>query len=362
MIVTFVLAASLLLQFLAAYFALRLIKVTGRSLAWSLIAAAITLMAIRRGISLAEILASGSAARQDLPVELIALAISVLMALGIERIAPIFKGLKATTDQLREREAEVLALNQALEQRVQERTAQLQQAYQELESFSYSVSHDLRAPLRALDGFSQLLSHECDATLGEEARRDLDGIRRNVARMSDMIDDILEFSRMSRREIEAGPVDMEALAREVFEEARSAVPGRAIELRLGALPAVRGDRAMLRQVFANLIGNAVKFTARRAAAVIEIDAETSGEVVTYCVKDNGAGFDMRYADKLFGVFQRLHSASEFEGSGLGLAIARRIVERPGGTMRAEGTPDDGARIWFTLPARETQSTLLGAAA
>ncbi|MDD5248751.1 MAG: ATP-binding protein [Rhodocyclaceae bacterium] len=249
----------------------------------------------------------------------------------------------------RQAEEEVGRLNAGLEQRVRERTAELEAANKELESFSYSVSHDLRAPLRAIDGFALILTEEYDSKLDEDGRHCLDRIRSNAVRMGTLIDDMLDFSRMSRREMAVAPVDMAALAREVFDEVRGAAPQRKIELRLGDLPPARGDRAMLRQVLVNLIANAVKFTAERAEAVIEVTGAAAGKEIVYNVKDNGVGFDMRYVDKLFGVFQRLHSAADFQGTGIGLAIVKRIVERHGGRAWAEGAIGTGAALHFTLP-------------
>ena len=242
-------------------------------------------------------------------------------------------------------------LNQELEQRVAERTAALEQANKELEFFSYSVSHDLRAPLRAIDGFAHILKEEYDGVLDEEGRRYTGLISGNTVRMGQLISDILDFSRMSRREIAMEPVDMTELAREVYEEVRGAAPAkRHIVLHLGDLPAARGDRAMLRQVLVNLVSNAIKYTGPRAEALIEVSGTvTEGENI-YCVKDNGVGFDMQYADKLFGVFQRLHTGEEFEGTGIGLAIVKRIVTRHGGRVWAESQPGIGTALYFALPA------------
>ena len=243
-------------------------------------------------------------------------------------------------------------LNDKLEQRVAERTAGLERANEELEWFAYSVSHDLRAPLRAIDGFSRILLEDNKDTLAPDAQRYLSLVCESAARMGGLIGDILAFSRVLRGGMSMARVNMTALAEEVFAELRAAATGRDIRFVLGELPPARGDAAMIRQVLVNLLGNAVKYTCSQPEAVIEMTGTESGSVNVYCVKDNGAGFDMRYAGKLFGVFQRLHSAQEFEGTGIGLAIVKRIVERHGGEVRAEGKVGEGATFYFTLPRGE----------
>ena len=236
---------------------------------------------------------------------------------------------------------------------LQQRSTALEEANQELESFSYSVSHDLRAPLRAIDGFARILMDECDGQLGEDGRRYTATTSQNAARMGQLISDILDFSRMSRREIAMTPVNVTELAREVYEEVRGAAPAeRNIAFHMGVLPPASGDRATLRQVWVNLLSNAVKYTGRRSEAAIEVGSSAAIGENTYWVKDNGAGFDMRCAGKLFGVFQRLHGVSEFEGTGIGLAIVKRIVTRHGGRVWAESTPGAGATFYFTLPAKK----------
>lgn len=251
-------------------------------------------------------------------------------------------------------EQQVRALNHELENRVRERTAQLENANKELEAFAFSVSHDLRAPLRAIDGFSQILMEDYQAALDPEARRLLGVVRDNTVRMTQLIDDILSFSRMNRRDMETGELDVGALARTVFEELSEAASGRRLRLELGTLPPALADRAMLHQVFVNLISNAIKFTAPREEAVIEIGATTVAGENRYFVRDNGVGFDMQYADKLFGAFQRLHTTAEFEGTGIGLAIVKRIIVRHGGRVWAESTLGTGTTIHFSLPRTDTQ--------
>jgi len=247
-------------------------------------------------------------------------------------------------------EEEVRRHRDQLERLVQERTAELEAAYKELEGFSYSVSHDLRTPLRAIDGFSRVLLEEHREQLDEEGRRLLSVVRESTARMSRLIDEMLAFSRMGRVQMSVADVDMRTLARAVYEELAAAAPARDLRLEVGALPSARGDKVMLRQVLANLLDNAVKFSRSRTPAVIEVGGRTEGGRHLYYVKDNGVGFDMQYAGKLFGVFQRLHAPGEFEGTGIGLALVKRIVVRHGGSVWAEGCPGEGATFHFALPA------------
>ncbi len=241
-------------------------------------------------------------------------------------------------------------LNAELERRVARRTELLTEANRELEAFSYSVSHDLRAPLRAIDGFSRILSEEKGSQLDEEGRRLLGIVSGNARKMGQLIDDLLTFSRSSRAEMRRTRVDMTALARAAFAEARQTVPsGERVELRLSDLPPAQGDPDLLRQVWANLVGNAVKFSALVERPVVEIDGEIEKGRIVYRVRDNGAGFDMVYAHKLFAVFQRLHAPSEFGGTGVGLALVKRILVRHGGDVAAEGAVGRGATFSFWLP-------------
>ncbi|UUZ68911.1 response regulator [Polaromonas sp. P2-4] len=257
--------------------------------------------------------------------------------------------LREALEKIRQAHEEILDLNRDLERQVEQRTAALVAANGELESFSYSVSHDLRAPLRHIDGYIELLVADSASTLSSEGRRHLKVITDASRQMGDLIDDLLEFSRMGRAEMGESSVDLDALAREAISQLEMATEGRNIAWQISPLPQVVGDAAMLRQVLANLLGNALKYTGPREAAQIEIGSagEEDGRVIVF-VRDNGVGFDMQYADKLFGVFQRLHRADEFEGTGIGLASVRRIIERHGGRVWAEGKLGEGATFYFTL--------------
>ena len=229
-----------------------------------------------------------------------------------------------------------------LEQRVKERTA-------ELESFTYSVSHDLRTPLRAIDGFTRMLVEDYAEALDDEGQRLLNVVYDSAQRMGQLIDDLLTLSRLGRREMRHCPIDMEKLAREVLDELHHANPDRAVDITLQPLPPAEGDRAMVRQVFTNLLANALKFTQHERNATIEVGAYEDNGTPVYFVRDNGAGFDMAYADKLFGVFQRLHD-DEFEGTGVGLAVVERVIRRHDGAVWAEGALGEGATFFFTLPS------------
>lgn len=253
--------------------------------------------------------------------------------------------LNRTDIERKRAEEEIKELNEELKRR----TFELESINKELEAFSYSVSHDLRAPLRAIDGFSGIILEDYSDKFDAEGKRLLNVIINNAHKMGQLIDDLLTFSRLGRQDIRSSNIDMSELAKTVFEELKTISSDRTIELNIKTLPPACGDRAMIREVFANLLSNAVKFTRTKAPAVIEVGGTTEDEENIYCVKDNGVGFDMQYKNKLFGVFQRLHSAEEFEGTGVGLALTQQIIHRHGGRVWAEGKLNEGATFYFSLP-------------
>src|SRR2546429_342488 len=238
--------------------------------------------------------------------------------------------------------------NEELQQRVRERTSELEAANKELEAFSYSISHDLRAPLRGISAFSTILLQEHSSQMPAEARRLLDIVTTSARRMEQLIEDLLRFSKLSRQPLSKQPVNIPALVRVTLEELRQQEGDRHIDVKVGEMPNCVGDQSLLKQVFVNLLSNAFKFTRQKEKAIVEIGCQQQEGETVYFVRDNGAGFDARYAEKLFGVFQRLHSAEQFEGTGVGLSIVHRIVQRHGGRIWAEGKVDGGATFYFTL--------------
>ncbi len=266
--------------------------------------------------------------------------------LGSVHIARDITHRKQAEVALQKSEEDLRRLNAELEKRVEE----LQALNKELDSFTFSVSHDLRAPLRAINGFTDMLLEDPGAAIDSEKRRRFEAIRENAVRMGQLIDQLLALSRFGRMAVRPGRICMRDLAAEVADELKASCPERNIRLVIREMPDAEGDRVLIRQVFHNLIANAIKFTRPRKTAVIDIGGRSADGKVTYAIKDNGVGFDMKYYDKLFGVFQRLHSARDFEGTGAGLAIVSRIITRHGGRVWGEGKVNEGAVFYFTLRA------------
>lgn len=266
--------------------------------------------------------------------------------------------LQIEVEQRAQREEDIRRLNREL----QKRAAELEVSNKELESFAYSVSHDLRAPLRHVAAYSELLQKQASSSLDDTSRRYVQTILESAKRMGNLIDDLLAFSRLGRAEAKMRAVDLQQLVKEVIADVSRDTGDRDIAWKIGALPACHGDSSMLKLVVINLVSNAVKFTRMRTRTEIVIGcADKNNDELEVFVRDNGAGFDMQYANKLFGVFQRLHLAEQFEGTGIGLATVQRIIHRHGGQVRAEGAVDQGATFYFSLPkahdlAERTAST------
>jgi light-regulated signal transduction histidine kinase (bacteriophytochrome) len=239
--------------------------------------------------------------------------------------------------------------NMALEEQVREHTIELEVALKDLESFSYSVSHDLRAPLRIAGSYLTMLTEDFSGQLPTEAEKIIGVAKRSIGHMAQLVEDLLRLARLGRQPLSTQRVEMTELVHEVLEELLAATPERMIEIEVGELPACTGDMGLLRQIYFNLLSNSLKFTRDRKKPRVEIGARREESEHIYFVRDNGAGFDMRYSEKLFRAFQRLHKANEYEGTGIGLSIAHKIVERHGGRIWAEGEPDHGASFYFSLP-------------
>ncbi len=275
---------------------------------------------------------------------------------GADEFAELALSINAMTDKLeaeisahKQAEEKIKELNQNLEMRVIERTAQLEASGKDMEDFNYNISHDLRAPLRAIDSFSRILLEEYAVRLDDEGRRMLKVVGDNARKMGQLIDDLLAFSRTGRIKVERSAINMKNLVAGVWEELQPGMVGRDVRLDIRDMPPAEGDPATIRQVVFNLLSNAVKFTQQRADARIEVGGHADEHEAVYHVKDNGVGFDMQYAPKLFGVFQRLHGMDEFEGTGIGLAIVKRIIAKHDGRVWAEGKVNEGATIYFALP-------------
>jgi signal transduction histidine kinase len=254
--------------------------------------------------------------------------------------------LEEQTQVLAQKNAEIEAARRVLEAKAEA----LARSNVDLSAFSYSVSHDLQAPLRAIEGFAGILVEEHAGRMDPDGLQYLDVIRRNIKQMNQLIEDLLNFSRLGQQNLTAQAVDMDGLARSVVDELKFAMPHRTPHVTVHSLAPALGDRALLYQVWLNLISNAVKYTRPRSIPLIEVGGNQEGNHNRYYVKDNGVGFDMRFADQLFKVFQRLHSAKEFEGTGVGLALVERLIHRHGGRVWAEGKLNEGATFYFTLPS------------
>ncbi len=276
-----------------------------------------------------------------------------VLLLGQEATERTGHELLRQTRELGEVKQRLQDANEELEMRVRQRTAELDAINQELESFSASVSHDLRAPLRQLIGFAEMVEEDAPAGLDEKSRGHLATITASGRRMEHLIEDLLVFSHAARADLRSTNVSLAELVRQALVDLSAETAGRKIVWKIAPLPEVYADRSLLRQVVLNLVSNAVKYTRNRAPAEIEIGCAKETKEMVFSIRDNGAGFDMKYADKLFGVFQRLHRADEFEGTGIGLANVRRIIHRHGGRTWAEGAVDRGATFYFSLPRAPT---------
>jgi light-regulated signal transduction histidine kinase (bacteriophytochrome) len=251
--------------------------------------------------------------------------------------------------ELKKAQHDIRKLNEELEQKVVQRTAQLEAVNKDLESFSYSVSHDLRAPIRAINGYTKILKEDYEEQLDEPGIEILESIIENSKKMGTLIDDLLAFSKLGRKQVTLSEIDMNHLVQSVKDELTKDAPGSAPVFKIAPLITANGDRSLIKQVWINLISNAIKYSGYKTEIIIEIGSFEKDEYVVYYVKDYGAGFDMQYYSKLFGVFQRLHSQEEFEGTGIGLAIVQKVVQRHHGLVWAESKLEEATTFYFSLP-------------
>jgi signal transduction histidine kinase len=319
-VVGFVLIASLLLAYL-------LVKILKKNISAPIIALART----------AEVISN----KHDFTVR----AVKV----GNDEVGTLTNAFNEMLEQIQQRDATLREFNENLEQKIRDRTKQLESVNKELEGFSYSVSHDLRAPLRAIIGYSAMLEEDYADKLDDEARRITAVIKSNTAKMGQLIDDLLAFSRMSRQDMAKATVDMSVVVTEVKEALAAQFNFNRIHWKIEPLPIVPANANMIKQVWINLISNAIKYSSKREIAQVEIGAFSQNGNTVFFVRDNGAGFNQQYAEKLFKVFQRLHSATEYEGTGIGLALVEKIISKQGGSVWAEGEEDKGACFYFSLP-------------
>ena len=278
---------------------------------------------------------------------------------GKDEVGLLTDAFNQMLSQIQSQNQTLSEFNQKLEQRIRERTAELESANKEMESFSYSISHDLRAPIRAISGFTKIIEKKYNGTFDEEGKELFNAITNEAGRMGTLIDDLLDFSRLGRKEIEKSKTNMTVLANEAVSEVLKSEGGKYLpagqagkpKITVNDLPTVLCDPALIRQVFINLFSNALKYSHKKSDPAIEIGSYTENNFNIYYVKDNGVGFDMKYYNKLFGVFQRLHSMEEYEGTGIGLAIIKRTIIRHGGNVWAEAKLNEGAVFYFSLPIK-----------
>ncbi len=330
MLATLILSISVLLQFTAAFYALRLIKVTGKMYSWILISAALFLMVIRRLIPLYSLIFTTESYPIDLSNEVIGLVLSMLMLLGVMGIGPIF------TERKRAEEA------------LEKKTEELERSNRELQMFAYVASHDLQEPLRAIHSFTQLLVQRYSKDLDSDAQEFMKFITDGTSRMRQLIQDLLAFSRVQTRGQPFSPVDVNKVLEEVKINLQVAIDETGAVLTKDSLPTIIADQTQMIQVFQNLIQNAIKFRKKEEPPRVHVSAERKGDEWIFSVRDNGIGIDPQYFEKIFVIFQQLHSKGEYPGTGIGLAIVKRIIERHGGRIWIESEPGRGSTFFFTI--------------